>query len=122
MIKSIAILKRKPGLSREEFIKHYEEVHAPLVLKHIPMLRRYVRNHVIPVSSPHNNSEPDFDCITEFWVDDMEGSQEAGDIWTSEAGRAIREDEETFLDRSKIITFLVEEKVSAIQCNIQSPP
>jgi len=36
MVKTIALIKRKPGLSREEFIRHYEEVHAPLALKHVP--------------------------------------------------------------------------------------
>ena len=30
MIKMIAILKRKPGMTMEEFIDHYENVHAPM--------------------------------------------------------------------------------------------
>ena len=30
MIKSISLLTRKAGLSHEEFVKHWLEVHAPL--------------------------------------------------------------------------------------------
>jgi hypothetical protein len=51
MIKAMETVKRKPGLSQEEFMRHYEEVHVPLIVKHIPTLKRYVRNHVIPGSS-----------------------------------------------------------------------
>ena len=72
MIKAIGLIKRKPGLSREEFVKHYEEVHAPLALKYFPTIKRYVRNHII---TPSGAEEPQFDCITEFWYDDMEGYQ-----------------------------------------------
>jgi hypothetical protein len=66
MVKGIAMLKRKPGLTQEEFIKHYEEVHVPLVLKHLPSIKRYVRNYVIStVVTPPGLEELEFDCITE---------------------------------------------------------
>jgi uncharacterized protein (TIGR02118 family) len=76
MIKSITLIKRKPGLSREEFIKYYEEVHVPLSLKHFPTFRRYVRNYVV---APFGTEEPDFDCIMEVWFDDAEGAQAVSD-------------------------------------------
>ena len=44
MIKTIAMIRRKPGISREDFIRHYEEVHAPLGQKHFGFAR-YVRNY-----------------------------------------------------------------------------
>lgn len=47
MAKGIAIFERKPDMSREDFHKHYEEVHVPLVSKHIPTIKRYVRNYVV---------------------------------------------------------------------------
>ena len=110
MIKSIGLFKRKPGLSQEEFAKHYEEVHAPLALKYFSTLfKRYVRNHVI---TPPGAEEPEFDCVTEIWFESMEDMKTVADFWQSEAGEVIRRDEETFMDRDKLISFIVEEKVS----------
>ena len=112
MVKAIALIKRKPGLSREEFVRHYEEVHAPLAVKYFPTLKRYVRNHII---TPLGAEEPEFDCITEFWYEDMEGLQAVVDAlgdYETEIGQIFRDDEETFMDRSKTVAFLVEEKVS----------
>ena len=109
MVKAVALIKRKPGLSREEFARHYEEVHAPLILKHSPTLKRYVRNHVIV---PAGAEEPEYDCVTELWYDNMDGYKATIDFWLSEAGKVIRDDEDSFLDRSKLAFFLVEEHVS----------
>ena len=109
MVKAIALIKRKSGLSREEFVEHYEEVHAPLILRLLTTVKRYARNHIIV---PAGAEEPEFDCVTELWYDDMEGYKAMGEFWSSEAGKAIRDDEDSFLDRSKLQFFLVEEKVS----------
>jgi len=110
MVKVIALIKKKPGLSREEFVRHYEEVHAPLAVKYFPTLKRYVRNHII--TSP-DAKELDFDCITEFWYDDMRGHQAVLDVlgdYKTEIGQIFRDDEEKFMDGSKTVGFLVEEK------------
>lgn len=113
MVKGIAVLKRKPGLSREEFHQHYEEVHVPLVSKHIPTIKRYVRNYVVSSVVPKSDVEElEFDCITEQWFDDMEGFQAMMDFAASEAGCVIRDDEKSFLDRKKTVYVLVEETFS----------
>ena len=46
MVKYIALIKRKKGLSREEFVRYWKEVHAPLACKLVPGLRKYVQNYV----------------------------------------------------------------------------
>jgi len=46
MIKSVSLLTRKAGLSHEEFVKHWLEVHAPLAHT-VPGLRRYVQSHIV---------------------------------------------------------------------------
>lgn len=114
MIKSIALIKRKPGISREEFFRHYEEVHAPLASKYLPF-KRYVRNYIITQAAYGHRAaaeEPEFDCIAEFWFDNEEDRQAVEDFLGSEAGQVIRDDEEKFMDRSKIVGFVVEEKVT----------
>lgn len=112
MVKGIALLKRKPGVSLEEFRKHYEEVHAPLATRLFPTIRRYVRNYVARVVSPVGAAEPAFDCVTEQWFDSMEGLQAMLDASAGEAGRAIRDDEKKFLDRTKTVYLIVEEVAS----------
>ena len=44
MIKHISFIKRHANVSREEFRRYWEEVHAPLVREALPTLRKYVGN------------------------------------------------------------------------------
>ena len=46
MIKSLSLLTRKPGMTHEQFVKHWLEVHGPLARK-VPGLRRYVQSHIL---------------------------------------------------------------------------
>ena len=112
MVKVMGLIKRKPGLSREEFAKHYEEVHAPLALNHFPTFVTYRRNHIIRTSSSPSDEEPEFDCITEITYKNMKDYQRAHDFWESEAAQFILKDNESFMDTSKMVFFLVEETVS----------
>lgn len=109
MVKGIALLKRKPGLSEEEFRRHYEEVHAPLIRKLLPCIRKYVRNYVAARPFPSAAGEAEFDCVTEQWFDSMDGFREMADAMSGEVGRAIRADERTFLDRARTVYVIVEE-------------
>ncbi|MFO8010896.1 MAG: EthD domain-containing protein [Dehalococcoidia bacterium] len=111
MIKTIALLKRKPGISREEFARHYEEVHAPMAIKLLTVFRKYVRNHVVEVPGVEG---PDFDCVSEFWFDSVEDAMEVQEILQSDAARELREDEASFIDSSKTVSFMVDERISEI--------
>ena len=46
MIKSVGLLTRKEGLSHEEFVRHWLEVHAPLAHA-VPGVHRYVQSHIV---------------------------------------------------------------------------
>jgi uncharacterized protein (TIGR02118 family) len=109
MVKAIALLKRRPGLSSEQFRQHYEEVHAPLAKRVFPFIKKYVRNYVTTMPFSSGDKEPEFDCVTEEWFDNMEGFHTMLDIYMKEPGRAIREDEKEFLDRSRVVYLIVEE-------------
>jgi uncharacterized protein (TIGR02118 family) len=121
MIKVMTFIKRKEGLSQEEFVRHYEEVHAPLALKLLPHPKKYVRNHIVATT---DGGEPGFDCISEFWYDSAEAAQAVTDVlgavdvasgYTTEIGRIFREDEERFMDRSKRFSCVVDERVSHLR-------
>ena len=107
MFKVISMLKRNPALTPEQFRKHYEEVHAPLAKKTFPFIRKYVRNYVKPF--PSAGKEPRFDCITEQWFDDKAAFKKMTEIYATEAGRPVREDEKEVFDMSKLELLFVEE-------------
>lgn len=120
MIKVMMLVKRKPGMSREEFVRHYEEVHAPLSLKLLPYYAKYVRNHFVRTIE---GGEPEFDCITEFWFEDAKtaraltdalGGSDVDGGYGTELGRIFHDDEERFIDRSTRVSFIVDERVSDI--------
>lgn len=105
MFKFMVMMKRKPGITREEFRKYYEEVHAPAALARFP-IRRYVRNYImVPPGAP----EPDFDCITEFWYDSMDDAVSTARIWKHQGGLG---DETSFIDTASQVSFQVEEGIS----------
>jgi uncharacterized protein (TIGR02118 family) len=108
MVKAMSLITRKPGLTQEDFARHYEQVHVPLAMQYFPF-KKYMRNYVI--KSP-DAGEPEFDCITEVWFETMEDCQAAAEFSVSEAYSVIAEDEERFMDRSRIVAFLVEENAT----------
>ncbi len=124
MIKTMLFVKRKNGLSMEEFIRHYEEVHAPLAVRLIPKLKKYTRNYL---SAPNSTEERiggwqqsagfsnlGFDCVTEFWWETREDYAESKKAMGTEALQVLPKDEETFMDRDSMFWHSVEEKISDI--------
>ncbi|MGA2957859.1 MAG: EthD domain-containing protein [Thermodesulfobacteriota bacterium] len=67
MVKQIFLVKRKQGLSFEEFKKHYLEVHAPLIKKTFPEIRKYVINFAL-----QRGKETLYDAVTEIYWDNIE--------------------------------------------------
>ena len=103
MIKVIVLLRRRDGISREEFARYYREQHRPLVAK-LPGLRRLVVNHVLPDPS---GREPAYDAVAEDWFDDL---QAMGAAFASPEGQAIIADAPNFLDMSRLQLLVVEEE------------
>jgi len=118
MIKTLALMRRKDGISHEEFVQHYEEVHAPLSIRVLPWLKHYVRNHITQVFTGQDFG---FDCISQFWFDSLEDSVKLMEFVQSDEGVVIREDEHKFLDSNATTPFLVEEKASDIEAEDAGP-
>ena len=68
MLKAIALVMKKSGLSDARFYQHWREVHAPLV-KHIKDARRYVQCHRKPLALPGFDHCP-YAGVAEIWFDD----------------------------------------------------
>jgi uncharacterized protein (TIGR02118 family) len=107
MIKSISLLTRKAGLSHEEFVKHWLEVHAALAHA-VPGLRRYAQSHIVGERTrsdiPATNVE--VDGIAETWYDDLAAMERAN---ASSEAKALHADGALFIGRIK--SFITEEKV-----------
>lgn len=108
MIKLIGLVKRKPGMTQEEFTRYWREKHGPLVARVFPGVKRYVQNH--PVKLP-GGGQPRVDGVIELWFEDPKAFQAASDFYLGEKGKVIRDDEEKFIDRSQMVFFVAEEKV-----------
>lgn len=111
------LLKRKPGISLEEFIERYEREHVPFVEKYASRLRHYSRHYLHPGShAVHGDvvAEPEYDVITELWYEDRSAfeDQQQGMRDRPEAIAAVVADEEKLFDRAKSRTVYVEDHVS----------
>ncbi len=107
MQKTLAFLVRRPDLSRDEFARHYEEIHVPLALPQLLGVERYVRNHLDPGAEAADG----FDCMTEFWYASAEHAQRVAAAMRGDAGRAIRADELEFMHKPQNRSVAVEERV-----------
>ncbi len=105
MVKSIGLLKKKEGITQEQFLRHWKEIHGPIALKYAPGLRRYVQNH--PVNLP--GAKYPYDGIAELWFDDVESALGFSKWLKSDAGKIARDDIKLFADRMD--GFMAEEIV-----------
>lgn len=70
--KILLFMKRRPGMTREEFREYYENHHVPLALKYASGLKQYVRRYLEPKPRLETGDGEDlgYDVITELWFDD----------------------------------------------------
>ena len=106
MIKEIGLLKRKPGISHEEFSKAWLDF-APTLLSSYPGIRKYVQNVVVHL--PHSEP-PAYDGVAEAWWDDIK-SYLAALAWTqSEKGQVLISALAQFTDLNHMVVILAEER------------
>jgi uncharacterized protein (TIGR02118 family) len=105
MVKVVAFFKRKPGLSVEEFDRHWSTRHADLVGR-LPGLRRYVQNPTLP--SGYRKREPNYDGVAEAWFDDADALRVSG---ASAEYRAVKADEASFIDGATLGSLVTDEVV-----------
>ena len=120
MFKLVFCLRRVPTLSVSEFQRYWYDNHADLVRRHAPALRirRYTQSHALsdprlsPVIEVRGGRTDPFDGVAELWWDSADDLLEA--MTTTEgldAGRALLEDERTFIDLPNSPLFFSNEHV-----------
>ena len=120
MIKLVFSLRRRPGMTREEFQAYWRDQHAPLVARHAEALRirRYVQTHArssefAAAQSAARGGEPDaYDGQAELWWDGIDDVIAAA---STAAGRTaaieLLEDEPRFIDLEHSPLWIGEEHV-----------
>jgi uncharacterized protein (TIGR02118 family) len=120
LIKLVFTIRRREGMTREEFQRYWRDEHAQLVERHAEVLRirRYVQTHARDTEADAalagaRGSEPGhYDGVAEIWWDSVEdllevSSSEEGQV----AANALLEDERRFIDLPSSPIWLGEENV-----------
>ncbi len=74
MVKRFVILRKKRGMTKDEFWDYWENIHGKLIAK-IPGLIQYIQYHVD--SEIDDNIEEPIDGIAELWFKDEESQKTA---------------------------------------------
>ena len=100
MLKVVSLLKRKEGLTLEEF-RHWAQDEHPLLGKKLPGLRQYRMSVILD-----DNPDLPYHAVSEFWFDDNEARLAA---FGTPEGKAAAED--AIAHCSSRVHLLTEEKV-----------
>ena len=105
LVKGVYQLKKKDGMSVEEFRKYWIDVHGNLGSR-LPGLRRYVQSHLI--DEAYLYSRPHFDGVAQLWFDSVDVMRSAFD---SPQGKALGEDGPKFTDMAALRWFVAQEHI-----------
>ena len=102
-------VRRPPGATRQQFLRHFHDVHRPLVLANNDVLgfTHYVQLHTpddaesFPLRVARGAPEP-FDAMSEIWLGPVDASPDRA----AEARAIIRDDEAKLYDASGTVLWL----------------
>jgi len=105
VIKLVYCITKKAGLSDEQFFHYWRNIHGPIGAR-IPHVQRLVQSQRITI--PGDARAPDYDGVVELWFDDEAALLAAR---KSAEWKASSEDEENFVDHSRVAYFVSREFV-----------
>jgi uncharacterized protein (TIGR02118 family) len=110
--KVVILLKRKPGMSMDDFVAYYESTHSKLAEKYLTgKAVRYIRRYLHAMSPAGGSSvEPYYDVVTEMWFKDSADWQTAAAALTT--AKELADDEAKLIDSSRTSVFTVDEHES----------
>ncbi len=120
MIKLVFTIRRRDGMSRDEFQRYWRNEHAALVERHAEVLRirRYVQTHGrdtpadIALAEVRGSEPRYYDGVAELWWDSVEDLLEASGSEEGQlAASALLEDERRFIDLPSSPIWVGEEHV-----------
>lgn len=120
MAKLIICIKRKPEMTREEFISYYESSHVVLAKRLLGhLMTSYTRNYPRELLNYHPEDydiAESYDAITEMVLKDDDALAEMNRICNiPENAAAIMADEEVFQDRTKTRLIIVDSYTTGVE-------
>jgi uncharacterized protein (TIGR02118 family) len=109
MVKLIVAIRRKQGMSPQDFHYQWGTRHAALV-RSCPASRRYIRKYVQchTLEEEYSAGEPAFDGTAELWFESV--AEKERFFSDPDYLAQVRPDEARFSDMSRTLFFLTQEK------------
>ena len=100
-----AFVRRREGLSHDEFLRYWHDVHGPLI-RDTPELRRPLLRYEQHPAHPSDRSGFDGVAVQHFrsWADFLS-------MLSGPAGEAMSADEANFIDRKDIVVVFTDDPV-----------
>jgi hypothetical protein len=116
MINVVYCIRRRADLTLQQFLDHWANVHAPIVLDNLAALRLAGYQRIVPrdheMSAPierRNVLQPPYDGIAILtWASDEDLQQSLKDPRALEVQRALARDEKLFIDASQSCRWVAE--------------
>lgn len=112
MIRLTAMLVRNPGLTHDEFLRHWHDVHGPLIRDTPELAQHLVRYEQHPLTDDRGAGVGGFDGVAVQWLESID------DLFAFIAEPAYTEklapDERHLLDMDQIKVTFTEEPVVVI--------
>lgn len=120
MMKVIAMVRRRAGMTASEFREYYERNHVPLAHQYLGHLFTGYRRNYVDIADTRGggarnpgNAASNLDAVTEIWLKNEDAWDEMRRILSDPVmGPIFREDERRFMEQSALTVFPVTEVAS----------
>ena len=110
----LSIFRRRAGMSHDEFVDHYEKIHARIGEKVMSgYATRYVRRSTTPFGRADDGAEADVVMEMDF-PDKVTMEAFFASLQDPEIAAMIAEDEKRLFDSASMRTYLVDERESEL--------
>jgi len=117
MFKLICLLKKRPGMSTEDFRSYYETTHCQIGNRLFAgKVTKYVRRYLMPMGAAEysDRSETPYDVLTELWFEDRNHWKTVAALVAQPDIKAfLMEDELKLFDRDQSRYYLIEEEAES---------
>jgi hypothetical protein len=116
MLKAYYFLWRRDGMTRDEFVAYYEDIHVDLIVGNLPLARDFRRNFPVwPGSEAEHLGSSPFDVLTAITHESRTRFEEAMKVYRSPPfSDTVTADELRFINRDRVRFVPVDEVIDQL--------